>query len=205
MRSATGTFGDGVARRDDVSAKYTLSGYLTHHVASVFRALVFECLLARRKTKRELPIASTLATATLAARGRLHDHAAALDARLRKAPARFGAGHRVRSFCSRSRALARRIALRTERPGHSPRAFRLLNLVRYPFKRRVLCVGSWPHEVRSSARSHDPMNPRTTSNSSGRRQGNDADVGRPLAPGDEASADTPGAGEAVCRRCAGSG
>jgi hypothetical protein len=61
-------FGERAARRDDVSAKYTLSGYLTHHVASVFWALVFERLLVRRRMmRRELPIAPALATATLAA------------------------------------------------------------------------------------------------------------------------------------------
>ena len=53
--------------RDDVSAKYTLSDYLTHHLVSVFWALVFVSLLARRRIRRELPLASAVATAALAA------------------------------------------------------------------------------------------------------------------------------------------
>ncbi|MET0168293.1 MAG: hypothetical protein ABW318_25295, partial [Vicinamibacterales bacterium] len=52
--------------------------------------------------------------------------------------------------------------------------------------------------VHSSVRFNNQMNSRTTRHSSDRPENSDANVGRPLAPGDEASAGTPG----TVRRCA---
>jgi hypothetical protein len=61
-------WGDRAARLDDASVKYTLPGYLTHHGASVFWALVFERLFGRRARQDPATALATGATvATLAA------------------------------------------------------------------------------------------------------------------------------------------
>lgn len=61
-------FGDRAARKDDVSLKYTLSGYLTHHAASVFWATLFERLFERRSwPQNTAPLVPAAAVAAMAA------------------------------------------------------------------------------------------------------------------------------------------
>jgi hypothetical protein len=61
-------YGDRAARRDEASAKYTLVGYLTHHAASIFWAIVFERLVAAMRARhRRMPATTAVATAGLAA------------------------------------------------------------------------------------------------------------------------------------------
>lgn len=61
-------WGRKAARQDDASVKYTLPGYLTHHGASVFWAVVFERLFGRRARHDAATALATGATvATLAA------------------------------------------------------------------------------------------------------------------------------------------
>ncbi len=61
-------WGDRAARQDDASVKYTLPGYLTHHGASVFWAVVFERLFGRRARKDPgTALATGMTVATLAA------------------------------------------------------------------------------------------------------------------------------------------
>ena len=60
-------FGDKAARRDRPSLKYTLSGYLTHHAASVFWATIFERLFERRTWPTRKPPLSPAAAIALTA------------------------------------------------------------------------------------------------------------------------------------------
>lgn len=60
-------FGDTAARRDRPSLKYTLSGYLTHHAASVFWATIFERLFERRTWPTRTPPLSPAAAIALTA------------------------------------------------------------------------------------------------------------------------------------------
>ncbi len=135
-------FGEHAARRDDVSAKYTLSGYLTHHVASMFWALVFERLLARRTMKRELCVIDDCCERR--SRERARDQQSRRGARRRTSksacPLRRG------SWCTQLSLSVARSHTSGCAAHRAPRtrAFRLLNLGTYPFKRRVACIGSWP-------------------------------------------------------------
>ncbi|MGZ9032423.1 MAG: hypothetical protein ACXW2G_13690 [Burkholderiaceae bacterium] len=55
-------------RQDDASLRYTVPGYLTHHGASIFWAVIFERLFARRARRDPATALATGATvATLAA------------------------------------------------------------------------------------------------------------------------------------------
>jgi hypothetical protein len=56
-------FGTRAARKSGFSARHTVSGYLIHHAASVFWALVFERLRARRGRAIASPAAATAALA----------------------------------------------------------------------------------------------------------------------------------------------
>jgi hypothetical protein len=61
-------FGERAARQDGVSLKYTLNGYLTHHAAAVFWAVIYERLFERRAWPRQVaPLVPAAAVATLAA------------------------------------------------------------------------------------------------------------------------------------------
>ena len=61
-------FGDRAARSDGVSLKYTLTGYLTHHAASVLWATLFERLFERRTwPRRAAPLVRAAAVAAIAA------------------------------------------------------------------------------------------------------------------------------------------
>jgi hypothetical protein len=61
-------WGRRAARQDGASLKYTLPGYLTHHGASVFWAVMFERLFAHRARRDPATALATGATvATLAA------------------------------------------------------------------------------------------------------------------------------------------
>lgn len=61
-------WGERAAHKDGATVKYTLPGYLTHHGASVFWALVFERLFGRRARRDAGTALATGATvATLAA------------------------------------------------------------------------------------------------------------------------------------------
>ena len=61
-------WGDRAARQDGASVKYTLPGYLTHHGASVFWAVVFERLFGRRARRNPATaLATGMTVATLAA------------------------------------------------------------------------------------------------------------------------------------------
>jgi hypothetical protein len=56
------------ARQDDASVTYTLTGYLTHHAASIFWAVFFERLFGRRAGRTPAQaLASGAAIAALAA------------------------------------------------------------------------------------------------------------------------------------------
>lgn len=60
-------FGDKAARRDRPSLKYTLTGYLTHHVASIFWATIFERLFERRTWPTRTPPVGPAAAVALTA------------------------------------------------------------------------------------------------------------------------------------------
>lgn len=61
-------WGERATRQDDASLKYTLPGYLTHHAASIFWALLFERLFGRRAAQGPTSaLATGAAVATLAA------------------------------------------------------------------------------------------------------------------------------------------
>lgn len=60
-------WGPRATRRDAASVKYTLTGYLTHHAASIFWATVFERLFGRVRHGPTESLASGAAIAALAA------------------------------------------------------------------------------------------------------------------------------------------
>jgi hypothetical protein len=59
--------GDKAARRNAATLRYTATGYLTHHAASVFWATVFERWIARRAWRGASPSLPAAGTAALAA------------------------------------------------------------------------------------------------------------------------------------------
>ncbi len=59
-------WGRRATRHDDASVRYTLTGFLTHHLASIFWATVFERLFGRR-VQPAAQLASGAAIAALAA------------------------------------------------------------------------------------------------------------------------------------------
>jgi len=61
-------WGEHATRQDDATVKYTLPGYLTHHGASIFWALMFERLFGRRRRRDPATaLATGVTVATLAA------------------------------------------------------------------------------------------------------------------------------------------
>lgn len=68
QRGQSLVLGQRAARQDGASLKYTLPGYLTHHGASVFWAVIFERLFGHRARRDPVTALATGATvATLAA------------------------------------------------------------------------------------------------------------------------------------------
>lgn len=61
-------YGERAAHSNAANAKYTVTGYLTHHAASIFWAIVFERIVTALRLRRErMPLGTAVATAGLAA------------------------------------------------------------------------------------------------------------------------------------------
>jgi hypothetical protein len=59
-------WGDRAARREDVSAKYTATGYAIHHASSIFWGVLFERVFARLLDRRQPAQVLAAAAATTA-------------------------------------------------------------------------------------------------------------------------------------------